>query len=238
VILVPDTLEYQELGQQLAAAIAVKTGVRLSVERAADYVSRRPRTVKPERLDRPFILVGQFWNNAVLECLYAGYFDPLTPSSPARAVGSYGRSAVPSAGAQLHRGDGIRPGRMPQGGREAARFDRGRRTASRVPFLHRIQLVGEAEQVEADHHRHMAPILAELDRYAVFGHPQGKLWTGENPHDFLVWEDRNLATAAVLGLRFWASGDRQDAEAFKRLVLGCRQQLDRLAQAYVKAASI
>ena len=71
------------------------------------------------------------------------------------------------------------------------------------------------------------PILAELDRYAVFGHPQAKLWTGENPHDFLVWEDRNLATAAVFGLRFWTTGDRQDAEAFKRLVLGCRRQLDR-----------
>ena len=233
VILVPDTLEYQELGQQLAAAIAVKTGVRLSVERAADYVSRRPRTVKPERLDRPFILVGQFWNNAVLECLYAGYFDPADAFFPGPGGWELrtvcrpfrpGHNCIVATGSDL------------AGCRKAAAkllaLIEGAGPRSRVPFLHRIQLVGEAEQVEADHHRHMAPILAELDRYAVFGHPQGKLWTGENPHDFLVWEDRNLATAAVLGLRFWASGDRQDAEAFKRLVLGCRQQLDRLAQAY------
>ena len=102
----------------------------------------------------------------------------------------------------------------------------------RIPFLHRAQLAGEAAQLETAYRRRMAPILAELDRYAVFGHPQGKVWADQNPNDFLTWDDRNLATAAVFGLRFWATGDRQDAEAFKRLVFGCRKYVDRLAQSY------
>ncbi len=233
VILVPDEPEYRALGQQLAAAIADKTGIRLAVESAADYVSRQPRALKPERLNQPLIVLGQFWNNAVLERLYAGYFDPTdalfpgpggwelrTVCSPFRA----GHNCLVATGSDL------------EGCRKAVAalpvLIEGTGPQGRIPFLHRVQLAGEAAQLETAYRRRMAPILAELDRYAVFGHPQGKVWADQNPNDFLTWDDRNLATAAVFGLRFWATGDRQDAEAFKRLVFGCRKYVDRLAQSY------
>jgi hypothetical protein len=233
VIVVPDEPEYRALGRQLAAAIAGKTGIRLPVESAADYVSRRPCVIKPERLDRPFIVLGQFWNNAVLERLYAGHFDPTdavfpgpggwelrTVCSPFRA----GQNCVVATGSDL---DGCRKAvaALP------ALFE-GAGSQSRIPFLQQVHLAGEAAQLEAAYRQRMAPILAELDRYAVFGHPQGKVWADQNPNDFLTWNDRNLATAAVFGLRFWTTGDRRDAAAFKRLVFGCREHLDRLTQSY------
>jgi hypothetical protein len=233
VILVPDEPAYRELGQTLAAAIAEKTGVRLAVENTVDYVARQPRAVKPERLERHFIVLGQFWNNAVLERLYAGYFDPTDALFPGpggwelRSVCSpfrVGQNCVVVTGSDL------------EGCRKAVAalpaLIEGTGPQSRMPFLHRVHLNGEAAQLEASYRQHMAPILAELDRYAVFGHPQGKVWADQNPNDFLTWNDRNLASAAVFGLRFWATGDRRDAEAFKRLVSGCRAHVDRLAQSY------
>ena len=237
-ILVPDEQGYRELGKQLATAISARTGLSLAVESAAGYVSARPRTVTPERLDRHCILLGQFWNNAVLERLYAGYFDPTDALFPGpggwelRTVCNpfhLGHNCVVVTGSDLagcRKATAKLPGLIEGAGPQ-----------SRIPFLHQVLLAGEAAQLEADYRRRMASALAELDRYAVFGHPQGKVWTGENPNDFLVWEDRNLATAAAFGLRFWATGDRDDGEAFKRLVLGCRPHLDRLAQAYREGRS-
>ena len=238
VILVPDEPEYRELGKQLAAAMAARTGFSLAVESAAGYVSTRPRTVKSERLDRHYILLGQFWNNAVLERLYAGYFDPTDALFP--GPGGWELRTVCNP---FHPGHNcvVVTGSDLAGCRKAAAelpgLIEGAGPKSRIPFLHRAHLAGEAAQLEADYRRRMASALAELDRYAVFGHPQGKVWSGENPSDFLVWEDRNLATAAAFGLRFWATGDRHDAETFKRLVLGCRPHLDRLAQAYREGRS-
>lgn len=177
--------------------------------------------------------MGQFWNNAVLECLYAGYYDPADAVFP--GTGGWelrtvcrpfrpGHNCIVATGSDL-------AGCRAAAARLTAVIE-GVGPRSRVPFLHRIQLAGEAAEVEEDHRQRTAPILVELDRYAVFDHPHARLWTGENPRDFLVWEDRNLATAAAFGLRFWATGNRQDAEVFRRLVLGCRQQLDRLVRSY------
>ena len=72
VILVPDEPEYEELGQDLSEAIRARTGIRLEVGSAAEYVEREPRAVKNKKLDRDFILLGQFWKR--------GY--PLGSSNP------------------------------------------------------------------------------------------------------------------------------------------------------------
>jgi len=76
VIIVPNEKAYIALGQKLSDNIAKLTGVQIPVEAASDYVSEKPRLIKVDKLDRNFILIGQVWNNAVLERLYANYYDP------------------------------------------------------------------------------------------------------------------------------------------------------------------
>ena len=110
VILAPDAPEYQALAEELSRAIAARTGISLPVRRAADCVRDRPRTVKPDGIDHHFILLGQFWNNAVLERLYAGMFDPTDAVFPGpggrdlRTVCSpfrYGQNCVVATGSDF-----------------------------------------------------------------------------------------------------------------------------------------
>ncbi|MBI2299656.1 MAG: VCBS repeat-containing protein [Armatimonadetes bacterium] len=238
VILVPDDAGYLALGRELAAAIQQRTGTAPEVRSAAGYVAEKPRRVKPELLDRPFILIGQFWSNAVLERLYAGLFDPTDAVFP--GPGGYelrticnpfvhGQTCLVVTGSDLA-GCRLAVQALPP-------LLEQRDGVWVAPFLHRAQLTGEAAAVEANCRKQAAGFLAELDHYAHFGTPQTRTWTGEDPRDLLVWHDRNTAAAALFGLRYWVSGSPDDGDAFKRLVAGCRAELPRLEQAYAEGRS-
>jgi hypothetical protein len=233
VILVPDTPEYQALGRQLAAAISQRTGFALAVQSADGYVSASPRAVKAEALAKHFIVLGQFWDNAVLERLYAGMFDPTdavfpgpggwqlrTVCSPFRS----GQNCVVVSGSDLagcRKAVAELPARL-----------QSRDGTWQIPFLHQVQLTGEAATAETAYRQRAATVLAHLGEYETFGAPNGKTWTGEDPRDFLTWHDRNLAAAAVFGVRYWATANPQDGEAFRRLLLGCQAEVARLEQGY------
>jgi len=238
VILVPDEPEYRQIGQALAEAIDRKSGVRLAIESAATYVEDRPRVIRPGTLDRHFILLGQFWNNAVLERLYCKHFDPTDALYPGpggsqlRTVCSpfvHGQNCIVATGSDAA-GTRVAAGRLAQ---ELVVDAKG----ARFGFLHFVELTGEAAQVEQTRRKALARITDNLDRYATFGHPEGLMLTGEDRRDLLVWKDRVTAMAAVFGARYWATADPRDAEAFKRLVLGCADQLEPLAKLYSEGRS-
>jgi FG-GAP-like repeat len=238
VIVTPSTPEYEALGRELAEAIRQRTGVLVEVDRAEAYVSGRPRAVKGETLGRHFILVGQFWNNAILERLYAGMFDPtdaLFPGPGGHELRTVCRPFRAGQNCVVVTGSDI------EGCRQAAAALPGllveRNGAWVIPFLHQVQLGGEAATAEAAYRERVAGFVADMGSYSVFRGPRARTWTGEDPRDFLVWHDRNLAAAAVFGLRFWATGDPLSAQAFRRLVLGCRAELSRLEQAYGEGRS-
>ena len=96
VILVPDEPEYRELGQRLAAAIAAKTGLRLSVERAADYVARRRGPSSPSG----WTGLSSCWASSGITPSWSDFTPvisiPSTPCSLGRAAGNCARCAAPS----------------------------------------------------------------------------------------------------------------------------------------------
>jgi|GEM_PF-2594298 len=234
VILVPDSQDYRQLGKQLSKTIQQRSGIRLEVKDASDYVAHRPRLVKPELLNKHFILLGQFWNNAVLERLYAGFYDPTDALFP--GPGGYelrtvcspfknGQNCVVATGSDL------------EGCRKAVAALPEEIVDGRIPFLHQVHLTGDAASSEENYRKRADVYLADLNDYAIFGRSGAKTFSGENAENFLVWNYRNLAVAACFGLRFWTAGNPRDADAFKRIVLGCRDQVDKLVKAYEEGKS-
>jgi len=234
VILVPDSREYRDLGQQLATAIEKRTGVKIKVEEASGYVAERPRLVAENRLDRNFILLGQFWNNAVLERLYNRFFDPIDAFFP--GPGGYelrtisgpfknGHNCIVASGSDL---EGCR--------RAVARLPeviKNKEGVFSFPFLREVRLAGEAAQMEADYRKIIAPYLKDLDRYIVYNHPQAKSWVGIfDPRYKTTFTSHNLAMAGVFGLRYWVNGDPEDGQVFRRIVLACIENLPILEAGY------
>jgi len=233
VILIPDEEPYHQIGNNLAEAIRNKTGVVVPVESAKSFVTENPRQVKDGMLDRNFILLGQFWNNAVLERLYCRYFDATDAYFP--GAGGYELRTVcdPFKSGQNCL---VVTGSDEAGCSKAVEsfVDKISMTENQVavPFLHTVILGPKAAKWENKRQQALTAVLKDIDRYAVFNHPQAKIWTSEDPHDFMVWHDRNLAGAACLGIHYWLTANKKDLEGFKRLLFGCMSQLDRLEQGY------
>lgn len=170
VILTPEAEGYPALGRELAAAIQGRTGIEPEVRSAQDFVAGRPRAVKPDRLGQPFILLGQFWNNAVLERLYAGMFDPTDALFP--GPGGYELRTVCSpfrAGQNcvVVTGSDLAGCRQAAAALPAALEQRDGQWV--IPFLHEAHLTGEAGTTEAAYRQRAAAFVAEMDSYAVFG---------------------------------------------------------------------
>lgn len=227
VILTPAEAAYRELGLALAAAIESRTGVALPVEDAACYVQHRPRVVWPDRLRRHFILLGQFWNNPVLERLYAGFFDPTDALYP--GPGGYelrticrpfvdGHNCLVATGSDL---EGCRravaelPAHIGSGAGRAF-----------VPFLHEVHLAGEALQVEQEYRAKVDPKLEQIEAYAQWGHPEARLWTGENPCMARLYATRNWGAAGTFAIHYWLSGNPADARASRCHLLDLAKNMD------------
>jgi len=215
VILAPDEQAYMQLGQQLALAIQERTGVTVPVESAAGYVDAKPKVIRRELLDRHFILLGQFWNNAVLERLYANYFDATDAYFPGpggwelRTVCSpfkHGQNCVVATGSDL------------AGCKKAVEALPGNIADGRIPYLLDVHMTGEAAKMEAEFRKLWAPYEAELDRYTVFGHPQAVAWSHSDPTNLWIWHDVNLAIGSCFGWRYWVTGDSHYADIFKQMV--------------------
>ena len=222
VILVPDDEAYKALGEDLAKALEKATGDRLLVQSARDVVT-----------GQHLILLGQFWNNPVLSRLYNACFDPTDAFFPGprgfelRTVCSpfvHGQNCIVATGSDL---EGCRKAvaRLPELLQKAPE-------GAMWPFLHEMHMGQAAAEEHQAYVDRMTPVFSEIDRYAQFMHPEAKTWWAEDPHNLLTWKDRNLAVAACLALRVWASGDPASLEGFKRLVLGCAREIEGIRQAY------
>jgi len=233
VILIPDSDEYRRIGRDLATAIEAKTGVKLEVENASNFTFASPRTIRREKLSRHFILLGQFWNNSVLERLYANFYSG--PDSLYTGPGGYevrtvcspfrpGHNCIVASGSDL------------EGCQKAVDYlletIQTEEEKYYFQFWLKIKLTGAAAEAEAESRAKVAPILVNFDQYCVFGHPEAKSFWDEDPHNLLPWNYRNLGAAATFGRAYWQTGNRQYADAFQRIVLGCREQIDKIRELY------
>jgi len=236
VILVPDDDAYRHLGHRLSDAVFERTGVRLDVADASEYALCNPRAVRPEKLDRHFVLLGQFWNNAVLERLYCRYFDPTDAFFP--GPGGWELRTVVAPFRHDHNCVVV-TGSDLDGCRKAVEHLPGRIVEGALPFLLEVHLTGEAAEYEARYKETMTPVFAELDKYTVYGHPEGKSWYGQrgDARHEVAFSTSNLVMAGCVGLRYWATGHRPSGEAAKTMLLAAVRDRERLERAYAEGAA-
>lgn len=223
VILVPDQDKYVKLGHQLGTSLAEKTGVRVEVMEAAKYItSSSPKQVRPELLSCNFILLGQFWNNPVLERLYARFFDCTDAVYPGpggytiRTICSpfkHGHNVIVATGSDF---DGCK-----KATEKLPRLMQKTSTGWQIPFCVITELTGKAKQAEKEYLTEVFnPRYAEIEKYVEFRHPEAKIWGGwGDPRNYLHWARLNLQSAAQLGLRYWITGERRYVEVARRFLL-------------------
>jgi len=230
VILVPEDAAYQRIGEKLSDDVFRKTGVRLSVEKASGYVSGSPRSVQGDKTRRHFILLGQFWNNAVFERLYANYYDPVDSFFP--GPGGYELRTVCSPFRAGHNCV-VATGSDATGCEKAARVLVGKISDRGVPFLLESRMTGEALGVERKLRARVSKLLPELDRYIVYGHPQAKTFNGfRDPDNLPYFHDYNLGTAASFGVHYWVTGNKEDGDIYRRIMKSTMALWPRLKELY------